>query len=1681
MPAQLNPINARLRHRFPQAARSIERVGLGLLVMGLVWLAMINVWVEVSLAQEGDPVPNQGKPGQVQVCEYDAELDGLLCGEWVDIDTLPETDVPELNCPYGVYWDGSRFRCKPRCYYIVLVGWFCHAEPPTPTPTPTPPTFTACDGTKHATQAAADAVKCPPTKEYTDCKGNKHSSQAAADAVKCPPTKEYTACDGTKHKTQAAANAVKCDSTLSITAGDAITEGANATFTITATPKPKSSLTVSLTVGQQGDYAKEEALGAKTVTIPTTGSAGYSVATVDDSRDEPDGSITLTLGAGTGYTLPDPPSATVSVADNDDPPPLTGLRLIPIKDGLELTYDRITGAKRRFRFDLYHSTSDPGDVSTKNIALNDSSYHARRFLREEISDKATFKNLPAGWYYAVGRICDSDNASAACGSTHAISGVTLPRKAFLIPPTATLLAEPSERTDERDVSFKLIYPGGAPAGGAKVKLLLDGQASWKTDYNFPGPQVVLIAGETEKTLSLRVRHDQVLEADELISIALDGVEDDPDTGYSNTAHELTISDLADPLLLRDDVPGQLDFEVSGPGPHRLRLRLQTAYDPLVALSGYEFDRRSFTLQAESRKASDPKSAASIPIASLWTVNASHDSDTALYAPGDSRVVDAAGNLPGYARLGSSHLYWREGDDPHDHRYLEVVLDPGPDDHDRYRLTLVKPDFAITARPILKRSGDGRYSVALTLYNAESYDSGRRDFGARIQTYCHDGKAASLAGVSHAMSSFADLRGDGDTHLLDGRQRKTLSIPVLCPRGAYLGRDTIVAVTQVIDHYGHSTELPGPRAHGISGFRGPDREDTLWAAQKNDVAGGLSIATPEACTISFVLSLQRLGYPAVPAASTTAHCADDDKLSVPWQQGSPLLAGIADARSPNQFLGTTELHPLKSPADPLEPSRAKCRINATDGKPEPKANCRRGDQSYATIKRSADLDDYRLPAGKKNPYLQFTTSEIARPKTQNQTGEKRLEIGLFETGNRPFEIVGARPPNPDPDPFTGLRETLHKVGVTTGWTEGTLASGTDLTCPGGKLGTSDNEHAGIYHECRSEASYASSGGDSGAPVFVRKEGSATEVLLVGVHWGRSTQGGVQKAAKFIPIDRIYAEALINGYDWSPDWLRPLPRLENALEESLTINRSTGAATAVFENTDFSRSQALVYEVVLFQQSNGTWDSDPLAIDQITHKDPVAEFTGLKIPDDAKGSDYRVQVRMNAKLVTGNKSLDALDHRGGWGPASTLPAAMISYPEKLALSAPASLHEGQTGKLMVAAAQLAPESGYRLELSSDNQNAAFDSACSVFEMATDVPEKVSSYEKELEVHGCKPGELEIDADLERDDLLVAAGTGAGTVLELPELDLDGLSEEIPRGAVRDLELDVTGLDPTGTYRLVATLSEGTGLNAGCTVRTVATDLPAGAKSYKSKFTLHACSPGDSELDIVLSLDGTPLLAEKHTFKVLDQVLTLGELPKSIKVGEEIAISANAKNLDPKTAYRLHFKTDGKVAGFGGGCATSSALGLPANSESFGGVARLKACATGQTDLTVELVSAGSALKSATGKVTVVAATTAKPPGTVFLAGLGGAMRLGGSTGFTVKTDKLSSEHDYTIKVELAGARVGFDKTCKDRTHEITVPAGSESYQSSRITFHACGKGLADVTVKLLSSNTTVATDFSDVAVI
>ena len=99
----------------------------------------------------------------------------------------------------------------------------------------------------------------------------------------------------------------------------ALTEGATAAYTISVTGEAQAELSIGLTVSQVGAFVDADDLGAKTLTLASgVTSLDFEVETLADSADERDGSLTVALNTGTGYTVSSGAgSATVAVNDND--------------------------------------------------------------------------------------------------------------------------------------------------------------------------------------------------------------------------------------------------------------------------------------------------------------------------------------------------------------------------------------------------------------------------------------------------------------------------------------------------------------------------------------------------------------------------------------------------------------------------------------------------------------------------------------------------------------------------------------------------------------------------------------------------------------------------------------------------------------------------------------------------------------------------------------------------------------------------------------------------------------------------------------------------------------------------------------------------------------------------------------------------------------------------------------------------------------------------------------------------------------------------------------------------------------------------------------------------------------------------------------------------------------------
>ena len=136
-----------------------------------------------------------------------------------------------------------------------------------------------------------------------------------------------------------------------------ITEGEAARFRVSRTGSTTAPLNVNLEVRENQaegqDFLAAGNEGNKTLTIPAgQRSTPYTVTTEEDNRDEPDGAITATVAAGTGYTVSDNTAeAEVTVRDDDAPvaaPPTEEKRAWHVRFGRTISQQVVDALQQRF-------------------------------------------------------------------------------------------------------------------------------------------------------------------------------------------------------------------------------------------------------------------------------------------------------------------------------------------------------------------------------------------------------------------------------------------------------------------------------------------------------------------------------------------------------------------------------------------------------------------------------------------------------------------------------------------------------------------------------------------------------------------------------------------------------------------------------------------------------------------------------------------------------------------------------------------------------------------------------------------------------------------------------------------------------------------------------------------------------------------------------------------------------------------------------------------------------------------------------------------------------------------------------------------------------------------------------------------------------------------------------------
>ena len=326
---------------------------------------------------------------------------------------------------------------------------------------------------------------------------------------------------------------------VSISAGNAVAEGTAASFSLSATPAPVSAVTLNYTVTQSGAFVASSNLNAKTFSLTTSGSGTITVPTVDDSLDEVNGSVTVTLDSGIGYSVDNlNGAATVNVSDDDvteasfaaaassaaegsgtrtvrvnlSPVPATALTLNYTVSGTATSGTDYTS--------IGTSVSVPSGSSFINISvpiLNDSA--------DEV-DETVIITLGPGSHYTIN--------SAANVHTLTITDNDVPAVFFG--------AAASSIGEGGGTKYVTVRISPAPATGFTVGYTVGGTATSGSDYTAPSGSLSVAAGQITVTIPVAVTDDSVTsEGSETVILTLSSNGSGYELG-SRTVHTLSIND-----------------------------------------------------------------------------------------------------------------------------------------------------------------------------------------------------------------------------------------------------------------------------------------------------------------------------------------------------------------------------------------------------------------------------------------------------------------------------------------------------------------------------------------------------------------------------------------------------------------------------------------------------------------------------------------------------------------------------------------------------------------------------------------------------------------------------------------------------------------------------------------------------------------------------------------------------------------------------------------------------------------------------------------------------------------------------------------------------------------------------------------------------------------------------------
>ncbi len=346
------------------------------------------------------------------------------------------------------------------------------------------------------------------------------------------------------------------------TAGHSVSEGAGTTLVTILFDRPSaSSVVMPYSISGSASAGTDFTVPASPLVIPPfTTTIDLLIDLVDDSGDETDEGITITLGAPTGATLGATTVHTVLVLDNDAPPLVT---LIPVPGNSFIENAGNVSVTAQLSAPSVFPISVPFSITGQVIGFVD--YIANSPPLDFAPGQTTASigislindTLYEGSESMIITLGPPTNASLGSPSSLMLSLVDDDP-----PPAANFLQATSIVTEDGAAAQVVVTLDSPSAIASVLQWTLTGTASTGLDFVISPMQLIIPAGQTTALVSIAPVTDNIDEADETVTLTLANLID-ATPGVAST-HQVTIIDRNNPPTLSFQLAASSLVEGSGP-------------------------------------------------------------------------------------------------------------------------------------------------------------------------------------------------------------------------------------------------------------------------------------------------------------------------------------------------------------------------------------------------------------------------------------------------------------------------------------------------------------------------------------------------------------------------------------------------------------------------------------------------------------------------------------------------------------------------------------------------------------------------------------------------------------------------------------------------------------------------------------------------------------------------------------------------------------------------------------------------------------------------------------------------------------------------------------------------------------------------------------------------------------